>query len=144
MKEIINLNIAKKLRDNEGYTIAATKDKEVIYKSKSKGILPLYLAYENNIKLDDASVADKVVGKGAAMLMVKLNIKELDTIIISKPALRYLQDNNVVVSYARLSDYIANRNKDGKCPVETMAETSLDFDAFISGVKQFLKRLELI
>jgi len=144
MKEIINLNIAIKLRDNKGYTIAVTKDKEVIYKSKSKGILPLYLAYENNIKLDDASVADKVVGKGAAMLMVKLNIKELDTIIISKPALRYLQDNNVVVSYARLSDYIANRNKDGKCPVETMAETSLDFDAFISGVKQFLKRLELI
>ncbi len=140
----IDLNQAVNLRENDRCTLAIVKDGELIYKSSKNGILPLYLAYENKIDAVGACAADKVVGKGAAMIFAALKVSELNTIIISKPALKYLQDNNIVVTYSKLVDYISNRTKDGKCPVETMAEASSEFEAFLDDARQFLKRLELI
>ncbi len=138
------LNFAMQLRDKSGYTLVISKKNQIVYKSKEKGILPLYLAYDKKIDASGASAADKVVGKGAAYIFAEMRIKELNTIIISKPALKYLQDKDIVVTYSRLVDYISNRNKDGKCPVETMAEASSGFETFLDDVRQFLKRLELI
>ena len=135
---------AKSMRDNDGYAIAIVKDDMVLYESKEKGILPLYLAYDQKIEMKDACAADKVVGRGAAMFMAELGIRQMDTLIISRSALEYLQDKGIVVSYSRLVEYIKNRTGDGKCPVETMADASKDFDELLDGVKRFLKRLELI
>ena len=78
------------------------------------------------------------------MFMAELGIRQMDTLIISRSALEYLQDKGIVVSYSRLVEYIKNRTGDGKCPVETMADASKDFDELLDGVKRFLKRLELI
>ena len=139
-----DLAAAVQLRENEGCTLALVKDGNVIYKSHENGILPLYLAYDKKIDAKGACAADKVVGKGAAMIFAELKIIELNTIIISKSALEYLQANNIVVTYTKLVDYIANRTKDGKCPVETMAEASSGFKTFLDDAEQFLKRLELI
>lgn len=139
-----DLEQAINLRDDDGYAIAIVKDGNVLYTSKARGIFGLYSAYESKLDFSDASVADRVVGAGVAMFMARLNIQKLNTNLISKPALDYLQERNIVVSYAKLVDYIANRNKDGKCPVETMADKSSDFDTFLNDVKQFLKRLEII
>ncbi|MEX1377349.1 MAG: DUF1893 domain-containing protein [Eubacteriales bacterium] len=144
MKSSIDLKIAKALRDEEGYAVAIVKDENILYKSKDKGILPLYLAFDSKEDMKDASAADKIVGKGAAMFMAELGITHLDTLIISKSALKYLQECDIVVSYSKLVEYIKNRTGDGKCPVETMADASKDFDELLDGVKQFLKRLELI
>lgn len=139
-----DLKIAIDKRDNKEYSIAVVKDETIIYKSKSRGILPLYIAYKDGLDFLGASVADKVIGKGAAIFLATLQAKEIHTHIISKPALSYLQSNNVMVSYTTLVDFIANRADDGRCPVETMAEASKDFDTFLDDVQQFLKRLELI
>ncbi len=144
MKKNNDLSIAKDLRDNKKYTIAVVRDGSVIYKSKERGILPLYNAYIKGIDFSGASAADKIVGKGAAIFFEKLKPKNLHTQIISKPAISYLQSSGVVLSYEKLVEYIANRAKDGRCPVETMAEISSGFDAFADDVEQFLKRLELI
>ena len=139
-----DLTLAVRLRDVDGYAIAVAKENEVLYKSKGKGIYPLYNAYRKKIDFCGASAADKVIGKGAAMLFAELDIKEINTIVISKPALKYLLDNDIMVSYTNLVDYISNRNKDGKCPVETMADASSNFKTFLADVEEFLKKLEII
>lgn len=139
-----NLNLVVNIRDNEKYSLAVAKNNKIIYKSKDRGILPLYLAYVQKLDFADAFVADKVVGLGAAMLLVDLNIKQLNTNIISSAAYNYLQDNNIVVVYGKLVEFIANRNGDGKCPIETIADNTNDIDMFLKGVEQFLKRLDLI
>ncbi len=139
-----DLQKAIDLRDNGGYALAVFKDGELLFKSTSSGIYPLYKAYTDGVDFTGASAADKVVGKGAANFFKKLNVKELHTNIISKSAYEYLQSGNAVLSYENLVDFIINRTKDGKCPVETMAERSDDFEAFLLDVEQFLKRLEII
>ena len=144
MKKNKDLVLAIEQRDKNGYSLAVVKNEKTIYKNKSYGIYPLYAAYKDKVDFSGASAADKVVGKGAAIFFDKLNIKELDTIIISKPALEYLQQHNVVVSYAKLVDYIENRNRDGKCPVETIAQQTSQFEAFLDEVQDFLKRMGII
>ncbi|MBN2878027.1 MAG: DUF1893 domain-containing protein [Clostridia bacterium] len=139
-----DLDMAIDLRDNHGYTLAIVRDGNILFKSKEKGILPLYLAFNTAHNYSDACAADKITGKGAAMFIKALGVTDLDTLVISQSAFDYLQASEVVVSYTKLVEYISNRTNDGKCPVETMAENSSDFDMLLYDVKRFLKKLELI
>lgn len=139
-----DLNIAIENRDSNGYSLVVVKDEQIIYKDKSFGIFPLYDAYIKQLDFTGASAADKVVGKGAAIFFDKLNVKQLHTNLISRPALDYLQEKNVVVSYVEITDYIQNRTKDGKCPVETIAQKTSEFPKFLDGVEQFLKSVGII
>lgn len=67
-----------------------------------------------------AILADKVVGKGAAALMVLGKIKEIHADIISRPALSMLKANHLTVTYTTLVDNITNRQGTGICPVESL------------------------
>lgn len=84
-----------------------------------RGISDLYfLLSEDPGFLRGASVADKVVGKGAAALMILGGVVEVYADIISSAALRLLKDEGLRVHFGREVTYIINRNGDGTCPVE--------------------------
>lgn len=86
-----------------------------------RGISDLYnLLSEDPEFLRGASVADKVVGKGAAALMILGGIVEVYADIISSAALGFLQDKGLRVYFGREVTYIINRNGDGICPVEQL------------------------
>ncbi len=70
--------------------------------------------------LNGAQMADKVVGKGAAALMVYGGIKEIYTDVISTPALELLQTHGIRVTFQTETDRIVNRKGDGLCPVESL------------------------
>lgn len=86
-----------------------------------RGISDLY-----NILNDDpgflrgAEIADKVVGKGAAALMIIGGVDSLYADIISAPALELLCQSNTKVDFGKQVDNIINRKGDGICPVETL------------------------
>ena len=96
----------------------------VVYKenkfhtSNKRGVLPLVELLESNINFRSASAADKVVGKATSFLYVLLGVKEVYADVISKPALKVLQENKIYVEYSFLVDNIINRKKDGICPFE--------------------------
>lgn len=86
-----------------------------------RGISDLYnLLSEDPEFLRGASVADKVVGKGAAALMILGGIVEVYADIISSAALGFLQDKGLRVYFGCEVTYIINRNGDGICPVEQL------------------------
>ena len=66
--------------------------------------------------LHGAFVADKVIGKAAASLMVLGGVRQVYTRTISQPALRLLQEAGVTVSC--VVDHIINRDHTGWCPLE--------------------------
>ena len=68
--------------------------------------------------LQGSSVADKVIGKGAAALMIRGEVKKVYADVISQPALTLFQAFDIDVSYATLTDNIINRAGTGICPVE--------------------------
>lgn len=78
--------------------------------------------------LKRASVADKVVGKGAAALLALGKVSEVWADTISHSALAMLRQGGIQVEYATLVPYIINRRGDGICPVEQLC-ADCDFPA---------------
>lgn len=67
-----------------------------------------------------AFIADKVVGKGAAALMVLCRFGEVFAEVISTPARRMLEEANIRVEFSVEVANIINRTNTGICPVESL------------------------
>ena len=88
---------------------------------RERGVKDLYRLLEEEPELlDGAFVADKVVGKGAAALMILGGVGELHADVISRPARLLLAASPVHVSYTLEVPYIVNRTRTVQCPVETL------------------------
>ena len=86
---------------------------------RERGVKDLFrLLDEDPAFLDGSFVADKVVGKGAAALMVLGGVKELFADVISRPAHDLLKRARVKVDCTIEVPNISNRAKTGICPVE--------------------------
>ena len=84
-----------------------------------RGVADLYdLLVKEPDFLKEASIADKVIGKAAATLMVLGGVKEVYTHIISRPALQLLQEAGITTSCDEVVDHIINRDRTGWCPLE--------------------------
>lgn len=104
-----------------------------------RGVADLYFLLENEPEfLLGAFVADKVVGKGAAALMVLGGVKHVYTDVISTPALDLFKTYGVEVSFSEVTDRIVNRTKDGLCPVETLCLDLSSLADMLNEIRQFI------
>ena len=79
-----------------------------------RGVADLYdLLTQEPDFLKGASIADKVVGKGAAALMILGGIRELHTDIISSKALDLLRSSDIKVHFVQEVPFIWNRHHTG-------------------------------
>ena len=105
----------------ENHTIVIYKNDASVHTSNDRGVAPLMkLLKEDNTQLQDAMIADKVIGKAAALLMVYAKVKEVYTPTISTPALQVFKNNNIEIHYDKEVERIVNRKGDGLCPMETL------------------------
>lgn len=112
-----DLNEAKKYMLDGGYTCVAMRDQQV-YTSVERGVKPLLSWLDSGTDLRGFSVADKVIGNGAAMLYVLLGVKEIYTPVISQPAKETLETHGIAVSFDECVEGIVNRAGTGPCPME--------------------------
>ncbi|WP_317854583.1 DUF1893 domain-containing protein [Chakrabartyella piscis] len=90
-----------------------------LHTSSKKGIAPIMEVLATDPKfLQGALVADRVIGKAAAMLLVKAGIWELYAEVISEHARMFLEVHNIPITYSKVVPYIINRKGDGMCPME--------------------------
>lgn len=135
-----DIDMAIELLEKENLALVVVKNGQVIFKSHDKGIKPMYCVATEFLNLAESSaVADKVVGKGAALLCKLLKIKEVYTPLISDTAIEVLEEANIDFSYDKSCKHILNRNKTDLCPVEKMAIESENEIDFLKKLKSFLK-----
>ena len=92
--------------------------------AQDRGIKPiLHWLSAAPAQLTGGSVADKVVGKAAALLFIQGGIARLYTRIISQPALDALRAHHIPATYDQLVPRIVNRAGDGLCPMESRVIT---------------------
>ncbi len=109
--------VTEKLKEG-GYSFVLYKDGEWST-SEKRGIAPIMeLLRENKELLKGAYVADKVIGKAAALLLIEGGISYLHTQVISEHAIEVLRMSNIEFEYQSLVPYIVNRAGDGMCPME--------------------------
>ncbi len=88
-----------------------------------------------------AMIADKVVGKGAAALVVLGGVKAVYADVISKPALELLAAAPIHVYYGTCVPNIINRAGTGFCPVETLCKDCDTASECIPLIENFVNQL---
>ncbi len=105
-----------------------------------RGVADLYaLLCDEPAFLQGASVADKVVGKGAAALMALGGVGELYADVVSLPALALLQAAGIRTAYGVTVPAIRNRDGSGLCPLEQLCAASDDPQELLPLIAGFVK-----
>lgn len=108
-----------------------------------RGVTDLYrLLYNDPQLLAGASVADKVVGKGAAALMILGAVSRVHADVISRKALNLFRSSDVDVSFSTEVENIINRKGDGICPVEALCAECTTAEECLPLITQFLTELK--
>jgi len=136
------LDKARDLLEKESWTFVAIKNVGgTVYTSKERGVAPALLLYEENVSLVGFVIADKVVGKAAALMYVLHQVRAVHAQVISEPALMYLRDHDIVTTYDKLVGNIENRSQDGLCPLEQATLCVVNPVAGLICIKETLREL---
>ena len=117
---------AKSLLTNDMTCVAIKGD--TVYSSTKTGISPILDWILEGIDLSGFSVADKLIGKAAAMLLVKAKVQNVFTHTISEDGKKYLENHNVMLDFDEFTPYIINRTKTDICPMEKAVKDIDDFE----------------
>ena len=121
-----NLEKAKALLTGNN-TLVVVKNDSVIC-SDLNGIKPLINLLENNVDPEGYSLADEIIGKAQAMLIVKAKIKEAYSKVMSEEGVRILKKYNIPYSYETLTKEIINRKGTDICPMEKAVKDVEDIE----------------
>ena len=129
MEELINL------LHTGGYSCVIANEGK-IRTFTQRGVADLYdLLTREPEFLKGALIADKVVGKGAAALMILGGIKELYTDVVSSNAMDLFQTSDVKVDFVQEVPFIWS-------PVETMCSEEESAEAILQLIRGFLERIK--
>lgn len=108
-----------------------------------RGVSDLYrLLNDDPQLLAGASVADKVVGKGAAALMILGGVRRVHADVISRQALNLFRSSAIDVSFTKEVENIINHKGDGICPVEALCADSATAEECLPRITKFLTELK--
>ena len=137
-------DLIRVLHENKLSCVILTKDGSVMQYHR-RGVIDLYeLLRDAPETLAGATIADKVVGRGAAALMVLGKIKRLHTGVLSRLALELLQRAGIETTYDTLVDNIINRSGDDICPVEKLTSKAQTAQEALPLIKQFIDKMTAI
>ncbi|WP_297065275.1 DUF1893 domain-containing protein [uncultured Duncaniella sp.] len=107
-----------------------------------RGVSDLYRIYSSQPEvLSGAFIADKVIGKGAAALMIAGGVAGVYTDLISVPALELFRSVGIEPEFVRCVPNIINRTGDGICPVETLCRDCASASECLPLIADFIEKM---
>ena len=131
---------AKSILKEGGYSCVFCKD-GLVYSKTGIGVSPIMELLNTQTDLSGFCVADKVVGKAAAMLFALAEVKEVYGEVMSKEAENYLKQCGIKHSSGKLVGAIMNRKGTGICPMETAVKDINEPKAAFETIKIVRARL---
>src|SRR5574344_568332 len=113
-----DISYALRILKEKNESIVIVKDNNVLYESKLDGLKSIVYLIDNKVDIEGSSVADKIIGKAAALLLSYKKVKEVYANILSEKAVEVLKDNLIVFNYSEMTKNIINRTNTGMCPME--------------------------
>lgn len=108
-----------------------------------RGVKDLYRLLRNEPgSLEGASLADKVVGKAAAALMIAGGVKEVYAVIVSQPACELFECSPVRLRFGSVVPHIINRTQTDWCPLEKRCRDAVDVQDCLSRIESFLQSVD--
>ncbi|MGQ9530091.1 MAG: DUF1893 domain-containing protein [Candidatus Bathycorpusculaceae bacterium] len=118
-----DLTLAKnRLSKEKNLTLTIAKNGEIIFETSSHGISGFLEAVEKlGKKLEEASAADKIVGKAIALLCVHAKVRYVYATTLSKGGKKIFEEYGVYHEWDNLVENILDFNKAEVCPFEKLA-----------------------
>ncbi len=135
-----DLEKAKELLTKGGYTCVLCKG-ETVYTATERGVKPLVDWILKNQEVSGFSAADKVVGKAAALLYVRMEVAAVYAKVMSRAAAETLQRYGIAATYDVMTEAVRNRTDTGLCPME---QTVMDIDepnAALDAIRAKMKKM---
>ncbi len=119
-----DLNLAQRKLATEGLSVAIVKLGRIMFTSRASGVRSLIDAIkEHGPSLAGASIADKIVGKAAALLCVYAKISSVYACVMSELGSEVLKKFSVPFEHETLVPNILDRRGTGMCPFERLVST---------------------
>lgn len=135
MKDLIDI-----LHDGGHSLVVANGD---IRTFDGRGVSDLYRLLEDDPGfLNGASVADKVVGKAAASMMVLAKVKDVYADVVSQSALDLLESNRVRITYGNIVPYIINWTGTDLCLLETRCLSCMTSQECFVQIRAFMEEMK--
>lgn len=93
------------------------KNNHIVSAESPRGI-DYVLKMQEEGALKNTFIADKIIGKAAAMIFTYAGVNSCYGETISNEAIKWLQEHNISVTYGTCVESIQNRTGDGICPME--------------------------
>ena len=120
MKDLI---IAREILETQELSLVVVKSGATIFTSKASGVLGLVNAIIScGSTMRGASVADRVIGRAAALLCVYSGVLEVYAALASEPGRHVLEKHKIPIEYHDIVPNILDRNRVGMCPFEKLTE----------------------
>lgn len=117
-----DLKLAKEELEKEDRTFVLVREGALAFSSQERGIRPILGIFEGHRDLlGGATVADRVIGRAAALFLREGKIQALYAQLISQEALALLEKAGISVHYGTLVDHVLNRDQTGLCPMERLS-----------------------
>ncbi len=108
----------------------------------NRGVKDLYTLYTADSQLlSGADVADKVVGRAAALIMILGGVSRVYADTVSQLALELFAQNNVEISYNQVVPHIINRAKTDLCPLERATKDLESLEEIFAAIEAFVSSL---
>ncbi len=116
MQEVDIKYLVEILRNQKCSCVVYNKEIRTFHRG---GVKDLFDLLESDTQfLEGAMVADKIIGRAAAAIVIEGKVAELYTEIISSGALDLLKGKDIKLSYGKQVDHIINRKGTDWCPLE--------------------------
>lgn len=143
MENYTSLHLVKNTLYTGGHTCVIAENDIILMTSQKRGVAPLIDFIRKYMSYGEYTLADKVIGKAAALICVKANIKHVYTTIITAPAKKIFNNYGIIYEYDIEVPAIKNRAKTGLCPMETLSAGVETPDDMFDKVVVWLKSMNL-
>lgn len=134
-----DLERAKAALHRENYTCVFCDDRRILT-DKRHGIAPLLARLDDEEELRGMSVADKIIGKAAALLLIHCGVAEVYGEIMSTDAQALLAQNGIAAHCGKSVSVILNRDGSAPCPMEQAVGTLTDPAAALAAIRTALAK----
>jgi len=122
-----DLALAKQRLSQENLSLVIAKKGKVLFETQAQGISGLLEAIkkiEKNIRA--SSVADRIVGRAAALLLVYSGVVAVFAVTVSDSGIEVLKDHSISNEFEKQVPNILNREKSDVCPFEKLVAKVYD------------------
>jgi len=108
-----------------------------------KGVRDLiYLLDNESERLQGAMIADKVIGKAAAGLIVRGGVVKVYADVMSQLALPLLREAGISYSYGKLVEHIVIPEGDNRCPLENIVTDAQNADEVETMLREHFSQMQ--